>query len=115
MNPLAIRALNKARRVWLGSSVPANDGPALTPECHGQAASHLIREKLLAPGPCMITRLGSTELRTVLRRWHQTRRGTIRNAWSYLRGQQGPFWWDDEVRQAIQDLSGVFPGTNEAL
>jgi hypothetical protein len=115
MHPFAIRVLNKARRIMLRDREPANDGPALEPQRSGQAASDLIRDRLLAPRPCMIVRFGRTELRTYLRRWNRVRHGFAGNAWRYVRGQQGPFWWDDEIRGAIRDLSGLFPCTDGVM
>ena len=115
MNRLAIRILNKARRIASKVDGSEEDGPALPSDCSGQAASDLIREKLLAAEPCMITRFGRTELRTILRRWNRTKRSFLRNIWRYVQGKQGPFWWDDEINQAIRDLSGFFPCTPKAL
>ena len=115
MNKLELGALNKLRRIVLGGREPADDGPALTARFTGQAGSDVIRERLLSPEPCMVTRLGRTELRTILRRWNRRRSRTVLNVCRYVCGRQGPFWWDDEIRRSIQDLSGVFPATDELL
>ena len=61
MNRIAIRVLNRARRIVCKASTVAEDGPSLAFDCQGQDASDLIRNKLLAAGPCMITRFGRTE------------------------------------------------------
>jgi hypothetical protein len=115
MNTIHIRALNKVRRIILGGWKAADDGPALASNCNGQAASDVIRERLLAAEPCMITRFGRTELRTILRRWNRTKSGLVPSACRYALGKQGPFWWDEEIKGAIRDLSGFFPCTNDAL
>ncbi len=115
MNAIHIRGLNKVRRIILGGWKAADDGPALVSNCNGQAASDVIRERLLAAEPCMITRFGRTELRTILRRWNRTKSGLVPGICRYALGKQGPFWWDDEIRGAIRDLSGFFPCTNDAL
>ena len=115
MMRIQIRVLNKLRRSILRGRDANNDGPALPIQHCGQAASDLIRKYLLTDAPCMIARFGRTELRTILRRWNQRRSGFVLNAWRYVRGNQGPFWWDDEIKEAIRDLSGFFPCTDDAL
>jgi hypothetical protein len=115
MSGTLIRVLNKVRRVVFKADRSVEDGPTLAPDCKGQAAGDLIRDKLLADEPCMIARFGNTELRTVLRRWNRTRSGLVLNACRYALGKQGPFWWDDEIRLEIRNLSGFFPCTDDAL
>ena len=115
MGATLIRFVNKARRVAFKVDRSNEDGRTLTPRVSGQAASNVIREKLLAPVPCMIARFGNTELRTILRRWNRTQGSLVANACRYALGRQGPFWWDEEIRQEVRTLSGFFPCTNEAL
>jgi hypothetical protein len=115
MNGPFIRALNKVRRVVFKADRYTEDGPALPPECEGQAASDVIRDKLLEAEPCMIARFGNSELRTILRRWNRTRHGPVLNACLYALGKQGPFWWEDDVRRDIGGTSGFFPTTDGAL
>jgi hypothetical protein len=115
MSAILIRAVNKARRVVLKVDHSNEDGPALTPRVQGQAASDLIRKKLAAAGPCMIARFGNSELRTVRRRWNRTRNNYFVNVCRYALGRQGPFWWDEDIRNDIGGTSGFFPCTNRAL
>ncbi len=115
MNTIQIRGLRKVRRIILRGSQSPEEGPALASNLKGQAASDVIRKRLLAAEPCMITRFGRTELRTILRRWNRSQGGLLPSACRYVLGKQGPFWWDDEIRGAIRDLSGFFPNTDEAL
>lgn len=115
MTGTLVRALNKARKVVFNVDRYNEDGPSLAPRVEGQAASDVIREKLLAAEPCMIARFGNTELRTILRRWNRRRNNVLVNACCYLLGKQGPFWWDEEIRREIRILSGFFPCTDEAL
>jgi len=115
VNGLLIRALNKARRVAFKADRYTEDGPALTPDCEGQTASDVIREKLLAAKPCMIARFGNTEMRTILRRRNRTRSSLAMNFVRYVLGKQGPFWWDEEIRREMSFSSGFFPCTDKAL
>jgi hypothetical protein len=115
MVDILIRVVNKARRAAWKADRLNEDGPSLTPRVKRQAASDLIRDKLLSPEPCMIARFGNTELRTILRRWNRTRNNLVVNACRYAMGKQGPFWWDDEIRKEIAGGAGFFPCTDEAL
>ena len=81
----------------------------------GQAASDLIRDKLLSREPCMISRFGHTEMKAVLRYWNRRRHGMIGGAARFVRGIDGPWWWDDDIRWEMQYSSGFFPCTDDAL
>jgi hypothetical protein len=81
----------------------------------GQAASDLIKAKLLSDAPCMIARMGKSELDVVLPYWYRMTQGAAANAWRFVSGRQGPFWWDPKVRDGIRTLSGVFPTSNDDL
>ena len=90
-------------------------GASLPMGHRGQDASDLIRAKLSDPAPCMITRFGNIELRTVINHWHQIRHGFAKNAWLYIRGRQRAFWWDMETKNQMRQNAGFFPCTDEAL
>jgi hypothetical protein len=84
-------------------------------DLQGEAASELIREKLAGPEPCMITRIGHTEMKAVLIYLNQRCRNMVLNAWSYLMGKNGQFWWDGQIRWEMLHSSGFFPCTDEYL
>jgi hypothetical protein len=115
MSGILVRALNKARKVVLNVDRSNENGPPVAPHLEGQAASDLIRDKLLAAEPCMIARFGFSELRTILRRWNRIQNNLVVNAYRYLLGKQGPFWWDKEIREDIGSGAGFFPCTDKAL
>lgn len=78
----------------------------------GEAANLRIRQFLEAPEPCMIARFGNNELRTVEN--HLTIHEPF--SWSrkmdrYLRGETGPFWWDDRTAREMKRGAGFFPTT----
>jgi len=108
-----LRLTQKALRV--PEFRPELGEPDFLVDAQGQAAGDLIRKKLLLSQPCMISRWGSNELFTVLRGYRQRSRGFLFNAWRYVRGKQGEFWWDDAIRHPMQSGAGFFPITDEAL
>src|SRR5215217_8005686 len=70
--------------------------PGLTPVATGQAASDIIRDRLLAQSPCMICRFGRTELETVCRYLDVSSTNTFaQKSLAFIRHEIGPFWWDD--------------------
>lgn len=113
MNKLVIRALNKMRRLTAGEVQAPDHGSTLPVDSREQDAGDLIREKLLGERPCMITRFGHTELKVCVRHWRR-RKGFARNAWRYVAGRQGPFWWNTDIREAVKYM-GFFPCTDETL
>lgn len=115
MNRLTSRILRKARRIVSKTDHVSEHGSLLPVGFEGQAASDLIRSRLLDDEPCMISRFGHTELKAVLRYWRQCRSGFVPNAWRYIQGKQGEFWWDDKIRHEVEFKSGIFPSTDEAL
>jgi hypothetical protein len=115
MIPLGIRLLRKARRIVAGNSQQADDHRVLPTDFQGQRASDLIREKLLAADPCMITRLGHTELKSLIRYWNKRNKSCLRNIYDFVKGRQEPFWFDDEIKLEMRYSSGFFPCTDEAL
>lgn len=79
-------------------------------------ANRHIAELLSARGPCMISRFGCTE-KDAFERW-------IDESASYSKpvkilrmaaGLQGPFWYDDSVRNNMSRISGFFPTDNKSL
>lgn len=115
MKRIAVKCLNGVRRLSAPKEPAADHGSLLPVDCSGQRACDTIREKLLAVEPCMIARLGHTELKVVLRYWHRRNSSLMLNGWRYVRGRQGPFWWDNQTKEQLRVLSGFFPCTDEAL
>jgi hypothetical protein len=115
MKSLGIRLLNLTRRiVKRGRRKAADDWPRRV-DFQGQSASNLIREKLLGADPCMITRIGHTELKTLIRYCNRQKQSFVRNIYDYVTGREEAFWFDDEIRFEMRHSSGFFPCTDEAL
>src|SRR6202162_6583931 len=98
MNQMGSLLLKTARRIVTGGRRHADDERPLPVDFQGQCANDLIREKLLAADPCMITRIGGTELKTILRHGKKGNKSWLRKIYDYINGTQGTSWLDDEIR-----------------
>lgn len=95
---------------------PTGTRYGLTIQHQGQAANDLIRETLLADGPCMIGRFGSNELDATLRAYERQKElGAWQRLARYIRGESGEFWWDNSVRKRMSQTAGFFPATDQNL
>lgn len=115
MNFLTEKILRRLRRVLASRQEPPEFGGGLPVSLRGQEASDALRDRLLAPAPCMIARFGNIELHAVLTYWHQTQRSFAANAWGYVRGQLPVFWWDEQTKSRMSLNTGFFPATEKAL
>jgi hypothetical protein len=120
---LAKRIYNKVERTLKHER---NEILGLDLTCSGEEANELIRSKIIDDKPCMVCRFGSTELSAVIRYINVTRASkfpldkslnyvmsTIGNISGTL--ETGAFWWDETIKIEVQNNSGFFPVTNQAL
>ncbi|NBV45625.1 MAG: hypothetical protein EBR86_08300 [Planctomycetia bacterium] len=86
-------------------------------DAHGAGAAALIAARLAAPGPCMISRFGSTELAALLSVWDiRDRRSVWVKRWKVLLGEmRATDRWSPRIRRHMADWSGFFPLTDAAL
>jgi|SRR5271166_411027 len=115
MTRIGMLLLRTARRIVTGGRRHADDERPLPVDFQGQCANDLIREKLLAADPCMITRIGKVELNSLLRHWNQRNKSRVTNIYDYVTGRQEPFWFDDKIKFEMRYSAGFFPCTDEAL
>ncbi len=115
MTPIGILMLKASRKIVTGERQQAVDKRPLPVDFEGQDACDLIREKLLAPDPCMIARIGYTELKLLVRQWNQQNKSCLRNIYDYVKGREEPFWFDDNIKLEMRYSSGFFPCTDRAL
>lgn len=82
-----------------------------------QAASDLIRTKLLDSKPCMISRLGAVELKALVNylNIHREPEFLFEKQISYITEETQPFWWSDRNKFTIKNNAGFFPTTDEYL
>lgn len=78
----------------------------------GNEAGGRIRKLLESPEPCLIARFGNNELRTIENyltiQEHASLPLRLRR---YLRGETGPWWWDDRTAREMKRGAGFFPST----
>ena len=66
--------------------------------------------------PCLICRIGSTELKATLNQLDiASSDGLLTKSIKYIRGDIGPFWCDDNIRFLMHNLSGFFPADAAGL
>lgn len=86
-------------------------------EYEHQDASDLIRSMLVDSKPCMISRLGAVELRTLVCYLNIQRepKFPFEKQISYVMRQTTEFWWSDLCKLSMSKNAGFFPPTNEYL
>ena len=116
MNKTAVLLLKSTRRVCTILCKTADRKCSLTFDLQGQQASDSIRKMLTGNEPCMICRFGSYELRATLNYLDVTRKGSsFSKTLKYIKGEIGPYWWDDEIAFFMRNNAGFFPANAEFL
>ncbi|MCL7764553.1 hypothetical protein MPF19_14110 [Polaribacter sp. Z014] len=78
-----------------------------------EQASTILIEQLLADKPCMIARLGSTELTCLLN--YLSIKENKNKYLKYIKGECEPFWWNQNIMTQMQNWSGFFPADQAHL
>ena len=136
MNPQTIAVLEWARRQyrsWHGkfnrllkrmgiaadtpqASPPTISSVHLIPDYVGQAASDVIKEYILSDQPCMIARIGTSELYALLRHLKITEKPKFWGEKSIKYIQNGEsFWWESKVTHGLCINAGFFPCEDQAF
>ncbi|MEN9243605.1 MAG: hypothetical protein Q6K81_01805 [Gloeomargarita sp. DG02_5_bins_242] len=120
VHPSAISILNTARRAygWGKKLLNQHSAPSLPAvDYSGQAASDVIRAKILTPEPCMICRFGGVEMAALMHHHSIQQKSQFwgQKSLAYIRGATRPFWWDDNIRKKMRYNAGFFPATPEYL
>ncbi|AFY30871.1 hypothetical protein [Calothrix sp. PCC 7507] len=121
MNRIATRCLHKLRYIYL------NKYPNLMPEdipdnyishyhYQDQQAGDYIKELLIRNQPCMISRLGATEMSAIITYLNIVNsKNLLKDSLLYIRGKIGYFWWEDDVVNNMCNASGFFPADKHLL
>ncbi len=120
VNPSIISVLNTARRAygwgkrWVNDTTPPSL-PAV--DYSGQAASDVIKSKVLAPEPGMIGRFGGVEMATLMYHYNiqQKSQFFLQKSLNYIAGNTRPFWWDENIQKKMRYNAGFFPVEPEYL
>lgn len=82
----------------------------------GQSASDLIQNTLASDSPCMICRMGATEMNAVLTYLAiRENSGLLSKSIKYIRGEIPCFWWDDKTISMMSINAGVFSANEKNL
>ena len=94
----------------------SNQHPRLILDYKGQDASDFIKEILIGNKPCMICRFGSNELAATLNTIDiNSNDSLLSKSLAYIRGDIGPFWWDDNIKYLMRNFAGFFPANDAFL
>lgn len=112
MNKIAAVLLKETRIFYTKLIKSSNKKPGLKLDYHRQSASDYIKEKLSSNKPCMISRIGSNELKATLNYLDIiSNGGFVSKSVKYIRSEIGPFWWDDEIKFLMRNGAGFFPAS----
>ena len=107
-----IKLLKKLRRRYIERHDLPQPRP-LNKEMDPDIISSHIREKLLSPEPCMLSRFGAVEIGCVVNYlgiYHQKRKII-----KYIKGEAFPWWWEEETMYPMRNNAGFFSATPELL
>ena len=107
-----IKLLKKLRRRYIERHDLPQPRP-LNKEMDPDIISSHIREKLLSPEPCMLSRFGAVEIGCVVNYlgiYHQKRKII-----KYIKGEVFPWWWEEETMYPMRNNAGFFSATPELL
>ena len=107
-----IKLLKKLRRRYIERHDLPQPRP-LNKEMDPDIISSHIREKLLSPEPCMLSRFGAVEIGCVVNYLgiYQQKRKIIK----YIKGEAFPWWWEEETMYPMRNNAGFFSATPELL
>ena len=107
-----IKLLKKLRRRYIERHDLPQPRP-LNKEMDPDSISSHMREKLLSPEPCMLSRFGAVEIGCVVNYlgiYHQKRKII-----KYIKGEAFPWWWEEETMYPMRNNAGFFSATPELL
>jgi len=82
----------------------------------GQSASDLIQNTLASDSPCMICRMGATEMNAVLTYLAiREESSPLSKSIKYIRGEIPCFWWDDKTIYTMSINAGFFSSNDKNL
>jgi hypothetical protein len=103
--------LRTLRKCYSNISHPISTKPVC--ERDPNIVSETIYKALTAHSPCMIARLGSTELSTLVNYLGITK--GKRSISGYVTGKEAPWWWQENLIKQMEQWSGFFPSNETSL
>jgi hypothetical protein len=116
MNTISKHGLRLARRAYLRFAPEREPHELAPPSITHQAASDLIKERLLSDAPLMIARFGAVELNCLLQyRSISDESAVLRKSLAYVSGRAPAFWWEESTLDAMTRNAGFFPRDSSLL
>lgn len=111
MNPVSIFAIKLLRKIHtiIVQDRKTYSGRNYKMFSDKNYANKMIYDLLVSKNPCMIARLGATELK-LLRNFLGVNTKK-KDAIKYIQGVGNPWWWEKQTLKQIRDWSGFFPAT----
>jgi len=78
-------------------------------------ANDMITDLLTLDAPCMVARLGSTELLCLVNYLGVTKPENYTCFLKYIRSQSPPWWWEPKTINQMQTCAGFFPKNMECI
>ncbi|UMB54360.1 hypothetical protein MKD41_02500 [Lutibacter sp. A64] len=111
MNKLSIITLKVLRKIY--QKIEKQPFKIIRGIQDPEQAFSAIYNNLLSKEPCMIARLGSTELTCLLN--YLSIKENKENYIKYIKGTCEAFWWNKNIMQQMQNWSGFFPADQEHI
>lgn len=112
MNAISIFTLKALRKIYI-KALGGYKLPEIIKETNPDKASDLIYNLLASDKPCMIARLGSTELSTIVN--YLGIKSKKHSILKFIKGEQPEWWWNKNIMNQMEQWSGFFPSTKENL
>lgn len=116
MNRITQKILRKLRKIHSKRHPESHAIPLPEVDFKREEAHEQIRKLLLQNQPCMVSRLGGTEIPVLVSYIDITdQQPFLKKSIEYIQGKRNRFWWDPKVKSDIYHFSGFFPPTEELL
>lgn len=112
MNAISIFILKALRKIYI-KVLGGYKLPEIIKETDPDTASDLIYNLLSSDKPCMIARLGSTELSTIVN--YLGIKSQKHSILKFIKGEQPEWWWNKNIMNQMEQWSGFFPSTKQNL
>lgn len=112
MNSLSIFILKVLRKLYV-KAFGGYQLPPLQREEDPDKASEMIYNLLASDQPCMIARLGATEMSAIIN--YLGVNSECHSLGKFIKGEQPEWWWNKNIMNQMQQWSGFFPPTPENM
>lgn len=112
MNTASAFILKVLRKIYF-KTIGGYKLPELIKEQDPNKASNMIYNLLVSDKPCMIARLGSTELSIIVN--YLGIKSEKHSIIKFIQGKQPEWWWNKNIMNQMQQWSGFFPADKKNL